>query len=50
MPGAGKVHDPRVLEYPGKDVLRELADVLKGADVVVILQGMLSISSLMQVC
>ena len=33
------VHDPHVLEYPGVDVSHELADVVKGADVVAILTG-----------
>ncbi len=33
------VHDPHVLEYPGVDIVHELSDVVKGADVVAILTG-----------
>ena len=33
------VHDPHVLEYPGVGISHELADVVKGADVVAILTG-----------
>ena len=33
------VHDPHVLEYPGMDISHELADVMKGADIVAILTG-----------
>ncbi len=33
------MHDPHVLEYPGVDIVHELSDVVKGADVVAILTG-----------
>ena len=33
------VHDPHVVEYPGVDIVHELSDVVKGADVVAILTG-----------
>ncbi len=33
------VHDPHVVEYPGVDIVHELSNVVKGADVVAILTG-----------
>ena len=33
------VHDPHVVKYPGVDIVHELSDVVKGADVVAILTG-----------